>query len=263
MCARDGRPVYNRSLRSLAAAGLALVWLGLAAAPARAESLSDKRNRIEYERRQQRFQDLYGEERLKEAAAQAKDALDYAESVFGPKHPIVADALTNLALVNEQLNRIDATEPLLRRALAIREAALGPGDPETAKTIGNLGRFHRFHKRYAEAEAAFRKALGILEAALEPDDLRLASALHDLSSVLVDQERLAEAEPLLRRELAIWDAKMGPDHPLLIFVLDNYASVARRLGDEQRALFLERRAARVRELRDETIKKLDLQPSED
>jgi hypothetical protein len=81
-------------------------------------------------------------------------------------------------------------------------------------------------------------------------DLAVAGSLHDLAGLYMDQNRNKEAEPLIKRELAIWERKMGYDDPLLVFVLDTYAELARRLGDMQKAASLEARAERVRQSRD-------------
>jgi hypothetical protein len=56
------------------------------------------------------------------------------------------------------LERYEAAEPLLRRALAIRESALGADHSETACTRGFLATLLRRAGREAEAQALEERA---------------------------------------------------------------------------------------------------------
>ena len=57
-----------------------------------------------------------------------KQALQWAESAYGPHDPRTATGLNNLAQSLKATNRLAEAEPLMRRALAIDEASFGKED---------------------------------------------------------------------------------------------------------------------------------------
>ncbi len=65
-------------------------------------------------------------------------ALRIDEAVYGPDHPTVATALSNLALVLRDLGDAAGARPLLERALRIDEAVYGPDHPTVATRLSNL-----------------------------------------------------------------------------------------------------------------------------
>src|SRR5580658_6935221 len=64
--------------------------------------------------------------RLAEARPLAERALAIDEAAYGPDHPTVANDLSNLATILQDLGQPAEARPLAERALAITEAAHGP-----------------------------------------------------------------------------------------------------------------------------------------
>ena len=93
-----------------------------------------------------------------EAEPILKQCLVVFEKSLGPDHPVVAEALSNLAVLYVDRGRFAAAEPLIVRAMGVREKALGPEHPEVAASLNNLAILYRNQGRYAEAEPLHRRA---------------------------------------------------------------------------------------------------------
>ncbi|KAK9826468.1 hypothetical protein WJX81_002603 [Elliptochloris bilobata] len=91
------------------------------------------------------------------------------EAAFGPGHPAVAEALTNLAIVRTQRGEPDLAQPLYERALAVYEVALGPEHPEVAHTLTDLAVLHLEQGREDAGHPLLRRALAIQTRALGAD----------------------------------------------------------------------------------------------
>jgi tetratricopeptide (TPR) repeat protein/CHAT domain-containing protein len=170
-----------------------------------------------------RIGQLYQAGKISEAIPLARRALALWEKARGPRHPDVATALSNLAVLYRRQGRYADAEPLYKRALAIREKALGPDRPEVARSLTNLAGIYDNQDRYAEAEPLYKRALAIYEKALGPHHPDVATTLDDLAELYNKQGSYAEAEPLYRRALAINEKALGPDHPDVAASLNNLA----------------------------------------
>jgi tetratricopeptide (TPR) repeat protein len=92
---------------------------------------------------------------------QAKQLLEHAlrilEASYGPRHPLVADALTNLGSLRVELydlesaNDLDRSKEMLERALKIDEDTYGPVHPKVAQDLDNLA---AVSKRLGEVDEA-------------------------------------------------------------------------------------------------------------
>ena len=89
-----------------------------------------------------------------------------------------------------------ASEPWIRRALAIDETVLGPDHPDVADRLSNLGQLLQETHRLGEAEPSVCRALAIQEAAWGPEHPNVASVLKDLGALLRRTNRLRQAVPL-------------------------------------------------------------------
>eukprot|EP00971_Amphidinium_carterae_P205667 4081424-Amphidinium_carterae.1 len=66
-------------------------------------------------------------------------ALRIEESHYGPEHPNVASAVTNLGSAYELLGNPHKSRDYLERALRIKERHYGSEHPSVAITLGSLG----------------------------------------------------------------------------------------------------------------------------
>lgn len=154
----------------------------------------------------------------------AEGLVGVCETQFGPEHPQVAKALTNVARVLIMLGDTAQAEPVLRRAIAIQERTLGPEHPDTGRTVAVLGGFFIGRGDHRAAEPLFRRALAIREQALGAEHPLTVGTLDYLASVVGELGRYDEAERLSRRVLEIRERLLGPDHP------DTWAALT-ALGD--------------------------------
>ena len=137
-------------------------------------------------------------------------------------HPNVSRDLNNLALLYDNLGRLDEAEALYRRALAIAEKSLGPDHPDIANRLINLGSLLRDMNRRSEAEPLLRRALKIDEKSFGPVHPNVARDLDSLAGLL-EADGFVEAELLYGRAIAIEEASFGPDHPNVAKEANNMA----------------------------------------
>ena len=154
----------------------------------------------------ERAYELWDSASYEEGIPFARQALELAESEFGPDHVMVAHSLSRLALLYAYqygvVDRLDA-EPLHKRALAIYERTLGSESAYVATELNNLGGVYYEAKRYAEAEAMYLRSVAILEKALGPNDREVANPLSALADIYLIHGDYASAERLHRRAHSI------------------------------------------------------------
>ena len=100
--------------------------------------------------------------RIGEAEALMRRALEIDVAAFGEQHPSVARDLKNLATLLQDTNRIGDAEALMRRALEIDVAALGEQHPSVARDLNDLAQLLQDTNRIEEAEPLLRRSLDIL-----------------------------------------------------------------------------------------------------
>jgi DNA-binding winged helix-turn-helix (wHTH) protein/tetratricopeptide (TPR) repeat protein len=174
-------------------------------------------------------------------------ALAIREKVLGPKHPVTAKALNNLAYLLQAQGDLWAARPLCERALAIREKVLGPEHPDTALSLNNLALLLRDQDDITGAQSLFERGLAIREKALGPDHPFTASSLNDFAELLQGRGDHAGAQPLLERALAIREKTLGPWHPDTARTLDNLVLLFQYQGDLAKSKLLCERALAIRE----------------
>ena len=73
----------------------------------------------------------------------------------------MANALSNLALLLKDTNRLSDAEPLLRRALTIMEASYGEDHPNVGIALMNLAAALRDMNRLSEVKSLGQRAVAI------------------------------------------------------------------------------------------------------
>ncbi len=187
--------------------------------------------------------------RYEEAARRFRVAVEVREKAFGPAHPEVAAALSNLANALYKDRKLDDAITVHVRALALREQALGPQHPEVGESLSNLGSALRMQGKLAEAQAVLERAVALWEQALGPAHPNVATALGNLGGVLHAQGRSADALPRYRRALEIQTKALGPDHPIVADTYQSLGAVTLGLGRLDEALAHDERAVSLREKR--------------
>lgn len=149
--------------------------------------------------------------RYDEAATLHHRNLAYLEGA-GDRPLETARTLNNLGEIEKALGRLEESERLLRRALALKEAELGGEHAEVSSTLNNLASVLLELERFEEGERLYRRALAIEEATYGTDHPRLSSILNNLGTLLDESGRPEEAVPLLHRARNLVVAAHGPAH---------------------------------------------------
>ncbi|XP_058513216.1 nephrocystin-3 isoform X3 [Ochotona princeps] len=91
-------------------------------------------------------------------------AVEIRQKSFGPKHPSVATALVNLAVLHSQMKRHGEALPLYERALKIYEDSLGRMHPRVGETLKNLAVLSYEEGDFEKAAELYKRAMEIKEA---------------------------------------------------------------------------------------------------
>ena len=155
------------------------------------------------------------------ADAMIREALALRKSVFGEKHPRVADSLHDLgALLRDQGKPADA-ETLFRQALAMRRELLGIEHPEVANSLDAIGVALSDQGKLPEAEDFHRQSLALRKKLFGEEHVDVAGSLHNLGTVFLMEGKYPEAEAIFRRVIATRKQLLGDVHPLLATTLGN------------------------------------------
>jgi tetratricopeptide (TPR) repeat protein len=216
-----------------------------ATGPARSQQRQAAPRLDEAQRLHQEAVNLYHAGRYDAAIPVAMRALALWEQIRGPKHPDVATALTNLALLYHTTGHYTKAEPLLQRALALQEQALGPAHASIALTLNNLAGLYHTMGAYAKAEPFYARALRMWEQALGPEHPDIVPSLNNLAGLYHTMGAYAKAEPFYARALTIREQTLGVEHPDVALSLNNLGWLYHTTGDYAKAEPLLQRALRV------------------
>ena len=160
-------------------------------------------------------------------AAQALNQrlLTMHQSIYGPKHPAVAEDLTNLGAIQQDTGHYVEAETFHRQALEITRAFYGEEHPRTAAGLTMVGRALVFQKRLDEAVELLQRALIIRERAYGAAHPLVASTLNELGNLAIARSRYEEGEAHMPRVVSIYRTAYGGKHYLISIGLSNLASV--------------------------------------
>lgn len=124
-----------------------------------------------------------------------------------------ADALVALASTAFYAGRLEQSDSLNRRALAIYRNHRNDNHPSVADVLINLGAIQFEHGEYDVAEQYDRQALQRIRSWYGEDNPETASALTLLGRALTFQKKSAEADTVLKESMRILVKTLGPNHP--------------------------------------------------
>jgi hypothetical protein len=81
-----------------------------------------------------------------------REAVVAGHTVWGPEHPYIAWALSDLAMLLRDQGRLDEAETLAREALVMRRKILGNENPETVESLKALLDLLQREGKSAEAD---------------------------------------------------------------------------------------------------------------
>ena len=128
-----------------------------------------------------------------------RQVLALTRSLYGERHPNVAEDLMNLGATEQERGNYTASEGFFRQALEISAAFYGRDHYRTAGNLTYLGRSLLLQNRYDEARVPFEQALRIRERVFGPSHPTVANTLNELGSLALRQERYADATVIFTR----------------------------------------------------------------
>lgn len=183
--------------------------------------------------------------RIPEAEALLRTALQTRRRVLPAGHPLLAETLNDLSTVLQDQGKFAEAEPLCRESLELRRKALPAGHVEVAQGLHNLAWLLQGQGKFAESEPYYREALAIMRQAVPADHPNLALVVNNLAYVLQQMGRADEAEPLYREALQIRRAAFPANHPLIGTSVNNLALLLKEQGRLAEAEPLYREAIRI------------------
>jgi len=163
-------------------------------------------------------------------------------TLYGERHPHVADDLINLGAIQLELGHYAEAERFDREGLDITEGWYGMNHQETASAMTMLGRALVRQEKYADAAQMLEQALVIQERVYGRVHPRVASTLNELGKVALSQGKLDTAETYFRRMAEIYRTVYADKHYLIGVALSNLSGVYLQRKDYQRAELLLRDA---------------------
>lgn len=183
---------------------------------------------------------------LDAAEAAALEALSISEDYFGENHPEVAAVLNTLALVYDGQDRLDESQALYRRIIAIRRQ-----HPEQrqnlAANLNNLALSLRESGELDEAGPLLDEAALIVRELYGQNHPYMAYLLNGRAGLYEDQGDFSRAESDLRAALGIAENVFGDEHPFIAVLHHNLGKLFEAAGEAQRALVHYRTALAMRE----------------
>lgn len=156
------------------------------------------------------------------------------EKIFGSHHPLVAMALSNLAVVHHRQEHYLQAEPLVQRALAIREKVFPSPHSDLVASLNNLAALHDVQGRHVDAKALYQRALAMHEKVHYIESLSLNSILNNISRLDLILENFSEAESSIQYSISN-EEKYGEEHLAVAYGLNRLGELRFLQGDYAQA----------------------------
>jgi TonB family protein len=190
--------------------------------------------------------EFYNQGRYDDALPPAKRSLELREQALGPEHPLVGEALQNLASVQFGKKNFGAAQSLYKRALKIFEKAYGRDSVKLVALLDNMGWLYFAQADVGGAEDAFLRALALREKAFGSDADEVAQSTYMLAQLYEQLGRYDKAGDYYKRTVAIKEKTLGPNNEQLADYLDKSACVLSANGQHKEAMAMQSRAHDLR-----------------
>jgi serine/threonine-protein kinase len=154
-----------------------------------------------------------------------RESLDLRREMLDPKHPLVAQNLSNLGASLGMQGKYDEAEPYLREALEIYREVLDEEHPSLVEGLNNLAKLLQRKGDHDAAEPLYREALRIERKRVGGDHLNVVHLLTNLAGMLQEKGDLAAAEDAARESIAVGRRSLGNLHPVVGSALVRLGSV--------------------------------------
>jgi len=182
-----------------------------------------------------------GYEHNKEALSSFVRVLEIRERTLQAPHPLIADALHNIARSMFFLNDFPQAKVYYQRALEMREQLFDLDDPnaaDTATTLNHLGSTNLRLGNLDEAFSLYQRSKNIRMTLFGPDSLEVAQSNNSIASFYTRQNQHELAEPIFRELLAFLKA-LPEDTPRPVWearTLHSLGSTLLRLNEYEEAI---------------------------
>jgi eukaryotic-like serine/threonine-protein kinase len=171
-------------------------------------------------------------DRIDEAEAAAREAVEIGRRVLGTDHPNTAWHTVHLAQLLTNRERYDEAIDIYRDVLPILERSLGPEHYITLRSTNNYAVTLTAGGDHVGAERVYRELLETRRAQAAGGLSRdVADVLQNLAVAVNSQGRTDESERLIREAHAIYREVLPPGHYLLAFPLLSLAEIQLSRGD--------------------------------
>lgn len=157
----------------------------------------------------------------------------YKAEKFDPKDSRLMAVMNYLVKVYSAENKFAEAEPFFKRVLTVYEKN-HLEDLALASLLNNLGGVYLVQEKFTEAEPFFKRGLEIRSKKLGSTHPESVTAQNNLASLYIVQKRFPEAEKILQDSITIIKKNEGPV-PLMINLLENYATVLQALKQDDEA----------------------------
>lgn len=184
-----------------------------------------------------------------QARHRARHAVERAEELLPPEHPLRGESLLALAALEETTGHLARAVTLAERALELFERRAGTtGDEDVASALHRIGVLSTTLGDGERAEEALTRALEIDRRLFGADHPEMALDLTALGALYERQGRFAEAERVLTEALEIDRHQLGPDDPRTAVDLSNLGLLLLSFGAPERLVQAEPLLARALEI---------------
>jgi tetratricopeptide (TPR) repeat protein len=188
---------------------------------------------------------LYKEGKFDEAMPLAKRVLKIRQTQLPANDPLLADSMSNVAMIYFARGKFDDATSLLKRALAIYEQTPDKNALVMMKTLDNLGKVGLFKNDVKKAEEFFLQALSIREKILNPDHEEILSSLNTLVDLYTTNKDYSKASAMLQRIISIKEQKLGDSDTQVGRLLERRACLMYRGNENAEAEKVEARANHI------------------
>lgn len=183
---------------------------------------------------------------VQQAGEQLEKIVAANELEFGSDAALSVRALVLLAAVRRAEGRYVDSERLYQTALLRIERSAWRDDGLHARTFSDLGLLYLTQEKYAEAASQLQQAIDLdARNPLRVNEFTRAQTLTNLAQAKRGLGELDQAEALYARAQEIFESEHPNGSPQIAIVLNNRANIARRRGQNEQALELQKQAVEM------------------
>ena len=176
------------------------------------------------------------------AYSHIRQSLATHEQLYGAQHPLVANSLRELAVVEHYRGNLQTADSLYRKAVRLYEITGAQGSGDYAVALNDFGTMLLDQAKFDSAAIVFENSLSLMKQHFGEDHYQLGSVYNNLAFAWDDLGNYSRADSAYRQALTIFRANYGGEHPEIANTLNNYAFVKLNTGDTLASLALHREA---------------------